>query len=135
MKVPTFGLKGEQGFTFIEVMVAVAILSLATVMLAQSNLLSLDVHARYANRLNIQNWMEEKIWEAKQNILESEAPQADEASGTVMIQHKDFRWKLKTEASDSDEVYLYDLNLTWKEGRGNGATSRTGYIFKKKLQT
>ena len=135
MKAPTRGLKGEQGFTFIEVMVAVAILSLATVMLAQSNLLSLDVHARYANRIAIQNWAEEKIWETRQAILESETSEEKEGSGTVTIQNKDFRWKLNVKATDDEEISLIDLKLTWKEGRGEATTSRAGYVLKKKPGT
>ena len=126
--------KGEQGFTFIELMVAVSILSLAMVMLAQSNLLSLDVHARYTNRVNIQNWAEEKIWETQQGIFETDPPKTGESSGQTNIKNKDYNWKLNVTGDDSGEIFFINLDLNWKEGHGETLTSRSAYVFKKKQE-
>ena len=121
---------GQRGFTLIEIMITVSILALGTVMITQSNMMSLDVYGRYDNRLKIQNFAGEKIWEAKEKILESEFPEAEETAGDVSIRHRDYQWRLAVTAAEIKNLYQIRLDISWPEGRREGHLTRLTRIFK-----
>lgn len=121
------------GFTFVEIMVAVSILSLGTVMVHQSNLSSLDVYGRYVRRLSIQTWADEKIWEAKEAIYGSESPKFGRTSGEVVRRGKRYHWNLDIEDTDMNDIYVIQLDVTWKEGRDQSRLARSGFVQKPEL--
>ncbi|MBI4358374.1 MAG: prepilin-type N-terminal cleavage/methylation domain-containing protein [Candidatus Omnitrophica bacterium] len=125
----------SSGFTLIEVMVTVAILSLSTVMISQSNLMSMSAYGRYVNRLGIQNWAEEKVWEAKERILESVVPEVGKTSGEVEIGSRAYRWELElVELREKEELHLYAINLdvSWAERGQAASVKRHSYLLKSK---
>jgi len=121
----------------IEVMIAASILSLGTVMISQSNMMSMDVYGRYVNRLSIQNWAEEKIWEIKQAMLESEVPNVGQTSGEVAQNNKTYNWHLAvqstTSASKSFDLYTIQLSISWPEGSRSASLARSSYLLKLKI--
>lgn len=125
--------KFQRGFTFVEIMVAVSILSLGAVMAHQSNLSSLDVYGRYSRRLSIQTWAHEKIWAAKEAIYGSDAPEFGKTSGEVVRREKQFDWDLNIEDTDIKDIYVMQLNVTWKEGRDRARLTRSGFVQKPEL--
>ena len=127
----------EAGFMLIEVMIAASILSLGTVMISQSNMMSMDVYGRYVNRLSIQNWAEEKIWEIKQAMLESEVPNVGQTSGEVAQNNKTYNWYLAvqstTSASKFFDLYTIQLSISWPEGSRSASLTRSSYLLKLKI--
>ena len=122
----------KAGFTLIEVMVTVAILSLGTVFISQSNLTTMNVYGRYINRIAIQNWAEEKIWETKQMILESDAPETGQHSGTIQESGRTYDWQLDVEPNDTNDVYGITLDMSWPESGKTAYLRRSAYQLKEK---
>ena len=124
------------GFTLVEVLIAAAIFSMAMVFIVPANLMSIHVYQRYINRLVIQNWASEKIWEAKQSIFESDTlVQTGETSGEVEIENKNYAWSLNVKEidhnpTDKNILYAIRLNISWPEGKGGGELMRNSYLVK-----
>ena len=127
---PCFASRLHAGFTFVEVLIAVSILSLGSIFIFQSNMMSLDVYGRYAHRLYAQTWADEKIWEAKAKILESDSPDAGQSSGTFAKKGRSYRWELDIEELDAEGFYSIALNVTWRNGSRAYGISR--YDFARK---
>ena len=129
----TIGVKKKNlAFTLIEVMVTVAILSLATVMISQSNLMNMNVYGRFANLMAIQNWAEEKIWEAKEEVLASEIPEAGESSGTYESENKTYEWHLSVSEETSGSLYGILLTVTWNDAGQEKSLERHSYVHRSK---
>ena len=126
--------KKSSGFTLIEVMVAVSILAFSTLLIQNTNLLSMDVYNHYLHLLNIQNWAEEKVWEAKEAILSAEIPSSamGQTSGQIERGNDNYQWTLDAKEGDSEEVFNIDLEIKWKEGNKDVSLSRLSYAFKEK---
>jgi len=122
----------EKGFTLIEVMLAVAILSLGTVFISQSNMMSLEVYSRYTRRLAVQAWAGEKVWETKQAILESPLPETGVTTGTFSEQNQNYHWQLEVGAAYLDEIYSIRLDVSWRQARGDAKLSRFAFVQKQK---
>lgn len=128
---------GNKGLTLIEVMLTVSLLSLGTVMIYQANILSLAVYGRYSHRLSLQNWAEEKIWEAKQLILESDNPETGASQGSFQHLGKNFDWKSETRLtleSEDKKVSFYGilLAISWEEEGKPAFLYRSAHLQKMK---
>lgn len=136
---------GNKGFTLVELMVVVSIVSLATAMIYQSNLIALHTYGQYLHRLSLQDFAEEKIWEAKEKILASEkAPEPGETSGVFSDDNKNYEWQLKVESMlelnnpklpDKLSFFMIRLTLRWQEGGRPMTVSRLAYVQKKVKKT
>lgn len=109
-------------------MLAVVILTLSILIIYPSNLLSLSVYSEYTNRLNIQNWAEEKIWGAKEKILQSETPETGESAGELNYRNKTYQWRLEVQPTDLEDFYTIHLDVTWAGRREPASLSRTAYV-------
>ena len=88
------------------------------VFVSQSNLLNGAVYGKYANRLDIQNWAAEKMWTAKESILESDLPEVGSSQGKIEGENKIYDWvlQIEEEKSKSADLYLTNLRISWLEG-------------------
>jgi len=123
----------KRGFTLVEVMVAVSVLALAVVMLHESYFISLDAYAYYARYLNTAYWMDEKLWEVKDEIRRlGEAAQLS-GSGVFSREGRDFNWELSLIPRDSvSGLYQINLQLLWEEGKRKPRISRNAYALYEK---
>lgn len=113
-----------------EVLLAVIILSLAVATIYRSNLSSMNVFSEYKDKLSIQNWAENKIWEAKEKILEADAPETGESAGEYNPDGKSYQWRLEIKREDSEDSYTIHLDIQWREGRRAATLSRVSYVQK-----
>lgn len=125
----------SSGFTLVEIMVTSAVLALGTVAVFQSNLMNLNVYGRYVNLLSIQNWADEKMWEAKEAIYQNDFPDEMKTSGEFEGTVKTYRWELETEPNPSNEIgsnslYEITLNVSWLEGNQTARLTRKSFVLK-----
>jgi prepilin-type N-terminal cleavage/methylation domain-containing protein len=118
---------GNKGFTFLEVMVAAAVLALGSVLIYESFFISLDAFNYYADYLTVASWADDKIWDAGDKLRQAEAPPSQE-TGEFAGNNKMFRWNLNYNLLDEQtQLYSIDLFLSWKAGRKEFVLSRSTY--------
>ncbi len=123
---------GSRGFSLIEVLITVSLLALATVFITQANLLSGSVYGRYANRLEVQNWAAQKIWDIRESILAEDFPDVSPTQGTVEGKTRSYRWNAAIEEQKEKltELYLIRLEVLWREGGQENRLDRYGAMMK-----
>jgi prepilin-type N-terminal cleavage/methylation domain-containing protein len=122
------GNKPAGGFTLVEIMVTVAVLSLGLVCVYQSLFICLDTYKYCNNYLNVLPQANEKIWLA-QNALKTSGPDAQvETEGNFTNGGKVIDWWLSYLLVDESE-YLYQITMDvkWKEANRSAWLSRTAY--------
>jgi prepilin-type N-terminal cleavage/methylation domain-containing protein len=132
MTLPTGTKKGSRGFSLIEVLITVSLLALATVFITQANLLSGAVYGRYANRLEVQNWAAQKMWEIKESILAADFPDVSPSQGAVEGKTRSYQWKAAIEQQQEKltELYLIQLEVLWRESGQENRLGRYGAMMK-----
>lgn len=132
MILPIGTKKEPRGFSLIEVLITVSLLALATVFITQANLLSGAVYGRYANRLEVQNWAAQKIWETKESILNADIPDVSPAQGTVEGKTRSYQWQTAIEEQKEKltELYFIRLEVLWREGGQENRLDRYGAVMK-----
>lgn len=119
---------GKKGFTLMEVMIATCVLSLGAVLINSSFFILLDSFQYCSHYLNIAPWMDEKIWQAQDNLSRLGPSSQIETAGIVTEQNKNFRWDLSYN-SVSQNLYQIDLILSWQEGPRKVKLLRSAYAF------
>ena len=115
----------KKGFTLIEIMVAVAILSCGLVPIFQALFVSVNAFGTSVNSSNLQPWIDEKIWETKDKLLHGSSG-AD--SGRVTLARKEFTWTVSVDLIDAEEkLYQLRLAVSWQEGGREKNVIRTAY--------
>ncbi|MFH2145108.1 MAG: prepilin-type N-terminal cleavage/methylation domain-containing protein, partial [Candidatus Omnitrophota bacterium] len=93
---------GKKGFTLIEVMIAVVILSVGIIVIYESFLISLDTLKLFFNRLNANLILTEKLWQT-QDLYEQAGgvflPLRSE--GKITMANKVFDWQVDLSVWDS----------------------------------
>ena len=119
---------GNKGFTLIEVMAAAAMLSLAVVLIYESFFISLDSFNYYAHYLGVVSWVDEKVWEA-QDELRRAGPNAKIQAGTDFTRgNKRYDWDLSYNlVNDAAKLYRIDCVLSWREGKVRAFIRRSAY--------
>lgn len=124
-----------KGFTLIEVMVTTTILALGVVLIYESFFISLDSFNYCSNYLNVAPWMDEKIWQAKDDLNRSGNLDEIETQGEFQNKGKNFTWNLSSSLIDKVQslcLYEIDLSVFWKEGKRQIKLSRNTYALYKK---
>lgn len=120
------GNRTSAGFTLIELMITVAVLSMGTVMIQQGFLRSSSVLDRLSSSLKIQSWMDERIWEAKERLFYSESASLDNQGGDFTDSGRLFHWLLEVQpVSDGKDLYQIHLSVNWTDGNGAAQMART----------
>lgn len=120
----------DNGFTLVEIMVAVAILAFGLVPIFGALFISLDTFSLYSNSLNAQIWIDERIWEIKDELMRSETLHTGGTVGRMQGSPKDLDWKMSIDLIDA-EIGLYRLHLTlfWQEGERRTEVPRVAYAL------
>lgn len=123
---------GSRGFTLIEVMVAAAILAGGITFVYEALFNSLAAFDYYANSLSASIWMDEKIWQA-QNELTNSGVFSGETAGEYLNNNRKVKWDLSYLAAGESGLYSIALRLTFRAGNKDMVLSRSAYaLFVKK---
>ena len=121
--------RNRKGMTLVEIMVAVAILSCGLVPIFQALLVSVNAFGASTHYLNLHAWMDEKIWDMKDEVTRGSISTA-ELGGRVTLANKEFDWSVSTNLIDGDEeLYRLCLTVSWKEGGKKKSLTRTAYAL------
>ena len=119
---------GSNGFTLIEVMVTVAVLSLGTLIIHQGFLRSADVLVHYNSQLAAEEWADNKLWAVKESLFFTDENSAEGSNGTFEEAGRIFNWSLESNpVPGTDELYLIRMNLSWNEGNKPVSLVKTAY--------
>lgn len=120
----------KKGFTLIELIMTVAILSFGIVSIYEALFVSADVYGYYTNYLNIQGWMSEKIWDVQKELITSQTLDIERESGQIVRNHKTFDWMMTVMLIDETQgLYRINITLSWNEGGKRVSTSRQAYVM------
>ena len=118
--------KSDRGFTLIEVVVAMAILSVAMIAIVQSATKATG-DASYLTERTLAHWVAmNKLAEVQ---LQSSWPSVGESKGTYKMSHEDWRWRVVTSGTEDEAVRRVDISVFPKETSEPIATV-IGYVGK-----
>jgi len=121
------------GFTLVEVMVSVAILSLGIILIYESFFTSLAAYQQYSHYLEVLPWMNEKIWQAEEAIIRFGEINFIENKGEFIQGGKIFTWSLFQDLVDEKEgLYRIDFLISWPEAKREIKLFRYIYAVHKK---
>ena len=116
------------GFTLVEIMVTVVILSLGILAIYESFFVSLDAFNYYVNSLNAQAWISERIWDFQNQLIVIEFLELGDKRGSFIANDKDFHWSVYVNPVDEEyDVYKLDVSLFWQEGKRERFLYRAAY--------
>lgn len=125
---PLKGKNRARGFTLIEVMVGVAVLSFGIVVIFETFFLSLNTYSSYSNYLKTQNWLDEKIWDMQDRLNHSSLITMNTDSGQVHVNNRDLSWNMSVGVVDWDESLIeVNVNLSWQEDGRTVTSARHAY--------
>ena len=123
-----YPLNAKRGFTLIEVMVAVAVLSFGLVMVYQAFFMVFNSFNYSVNYLEVLPWMDEKIWEAQDSNRRVGALENNPGQGEFTARNKNFYWSLSSKVLEpAANLSAVNLEVTWKNGGKDIKFSRVGY--------
>ena len=125
----------NKGFTFIEIMVALVILSAGIVMVYKSFFQCLGYLSYLTCRLYASEMIESKIAGISHSYQQSQDATFDRGAMTesIEVNHKwiDFNYNIETSAvAGLDYVYRLNITLTWFDGRHRMTLSRESLLSK-----
>lgn len=125
---------GNRGFTLIEIMLAVVILSFGLVLVLRSFATALDGITRSENVKAASYLLEEKMEEIKEKAKEEDGIKRGASSGqfTVLTPRR-CEWSLEVVPSGVDEdLNEVKLEISWQEGKSKRSLFGTTYLENKK---
>ena len=131
LKHKNLKLNTRKGFTLVELMVTVTILSLGVVSVYEGFFTSLNAHAYCRNYLSVQSWMNQKIWDIQEALLRYQTLVTQKKSGNFKIGGKEFKWGLHYYSlAGSEKINLYKiiLEVNWKEGIRDINVNRSTFL-------
>ncbi len=122
----------NKGFTFVEVMVALAILSFGIVMIFKVFFVSLDHMSHITSRLYASTLLDNRIEAVERHLRTFNAFPFDleekEAIDTGTKEMEFVRNMTLSEVEDYFDIFQLDLSLKWMEGEKEINLSRSAYI-------
>jgi len=89
---------------------------------------SLDYFEYGINYLNISPWIDEKIWQAEDDIARSGVLAIEDTAGELIINGRSFKWNLSENILDeSGGLYKVDLIIRWQQAEREVTLQRIAY--------
>ncbi|VAX35345.1 hypothetical protein MNBD_UNCLBAC01-28 [hydrothermal vent metagenome] len=121
----------KQGFTFIEIMVALIILSVGLVTILKAFVTSVDRMSHLTNRLYATTLLDNHIVSIQRTLRAHNTLPLSLEDERMMTGAKEtlFRPKLNiSEIADFNEIFKLEVLLTWQEGHNLRQLSRSAYL-------
>ncbi len=126
----------RSGFTLVEAMIAVAVLSLMALLVYEAFFISLDTFNYCYDYLNVLSIADEKIWQAQDDLSRFGGFVNVGGVGQLAVKDKKFVWNLSNSLivdTPTQNLYKIDLSLSRQVGKRPVKISRTAFaIYEKK---
>jgi len=125
-------IKKDLGFSLVELMIAVSILSIGIVAVLGSFLNSAYLLDSLQNRLMAINFLEAKISDLRQKAIEEEGVDPDSSQEEITLGNRLAEFKLEIEPLDveglKDYINKAKLSISWQEGNKSKEGSLVTYL-------
>ncbi len=122
----------KRGFTLIEIMMAVAILSFGLVLVLQSFATALE-GLKGARRVSAaSSLLEEKMEELKEKAREENGMAEGPLSGEFDKEYKGYKWDASVKPGPAAELNELELTISWMDDRTSESLSAATYVDAKK---
>jgi prepilin-type N-terminal cleavage/methylation domain len=130
----TSRIGNNKGFSLIEVMVAVSVLSLGALLIYQSFFSALDLFNYCRDYLVVASKVDEEIWQAQDSLRRLGSLAQIKNEGKFETRGKVFQWYLSYYPKDDiQDLYAIDMALSWQAGKRKAQLIRSAYaIYEKK---
>jgi len=119
----------KQGFTLIEVMLSVAILSLGFTLILQGFSQALNTLRISQNNLKVSLLVDTLMAEMQIKAREGQDTLLEDLNQKILLDNIEFSWAAKVTVDEEDEnLNKTAATLSWQEGRRKGATSVATYL-------
>ena len=127
--------KNSRGFTLVEVIMTVAILSFGIVSIYEALFVSVDTYGYYTHYFGTQDWISEKIWEVQSELIDAGVLNEEQTSGQIIRDHKTYDWLMAiTQIDETQGLYRVRVTLSWYEGNKKVNTTRETYLLPPQLK-
>ena len=113
-------------------MVTTAVLSLGIVMIYESFFISLDSFEYSQNYLKVVSWLDEQVWQAKDELSRSGELINTQPGGEFVTSNKTFSWDLGYTPTGTPDLFRINAVLSWQEGKRKVRISRSDYALYQK---
>jgi prepilin-type N-terminal cleavage/methylation domain-containing protein len=124
--------KSRKGFTLVEVMVTVAVLSFGLAMIYRAFFSSLDALMFISQRFLVNLEINNRLWEAEDSFnraFDEAAALSD--SGKTIINNVPFGWKTSGTLIDgTTNLHKVEVDITWPEKNRKIVSKRFAYVGK-----
>jgi len=122
----------DPGFSLVELMIAVSILSVGIVAVLTSFLNSASLLDSLHNRLAAINFLEGKISDLRQKAIEEDGIEPDSSQEEIALGNRRAEFRLEIQPLDVEELKDYineaKFSLSWQEGNKNKDESLVTYL-------
>lgn len=132
LNYPPLEKKRLTGFTFVEAMVTLAVLSSALLFINEAYLRFVTASNYFFRRNYAHNFLYNKIWELENQFRQNEDINTLEKSGSFTLESREFQWSATLiPLDDHNELYEVLLEINWPEGANrNLSLSLSSFIHK-----
>ena len=122
-------LRASRGFTLIEIMISIAILSVGLILVLQGFSYALNILRISQDNLETSLLAEEKMAELEINTKQKNDAFLKDASGDLQSNNMEFKWQIRLiPDTEYEDLYKAMATVSWKEGRRNGASIFSTYL-------
>lgn len=122
----------NKGFTLLEVVLAVAILSLGLVMVVRSYVSSLRAVKTSQNFLAADLLLEKKIWDWEEDVRSAPQPGEVVPDGNFKAPFDNFTYRIwLEEEAESPPLYKSTFKVSWQQRKNEHSVSSISYTRKK----
>lgn len=120
---------GQQGFTLLEIMVALAIVGIAMVALLSLGNRSIGVHDHLQHLTQATLLAQQKMAESELKALREGVAELSDSSGGFVEPFTDYRWRIAINSTPLPAVQMVTVKVLWGEEERNEAVDVTSFLF------